>query len=864
MPGGHEEFAPLLGQEFLALELSGPGIVSDRRNRSKSAVAQISQNFLSLHGFSKQQRSQTPKHSGRVVVWEVHGTRRENSEMFCLTWRQCLAAMLSASALMVLASPARAQRERGELQIEVKDPQGRSTAATGEIVSESNQVKKEFAIGADGKYLAQELAFGVYRLTVSAEGFAAWTGLLEVRSEVPVRIAVVLGMAPVNTKVEVTDAATLLDPSETGTIYSLSGETLREHEAAQQGRDLSDAVNDQPGWLYEANGALHPRGSEYQVQYVLDGMPLTQNRSTAFAAPLDAGDVESMRVMTAGYAAEYGRKLGGVIELMTEKNPPVGLHGRFETGGGSFDSVSSAGEIGYSSGKNHFEASGQGFHSGRYLDPPVLDNFTNAGNGNSLSVAYERDFSERDRLRFTISRSDAHHTVPNERIQQTAGQRQDADNTEVSGQIYYRHISSQNLLWSFSGSTRDASALLHSNNFATPIIVAQDRGYREGYVRGDVAGHAGHHDWKAGADSLFTPVRESLFYQIMDSSQFDPGTALQFAFSARKWDVEPAFYVQDNFHRGSWNVSAGLRFDHYGFVVSESAWSPRIGVSRYIDRWKMLLHVSYDRVFQTPAMENLLLASSPEVDSLNPDVLRLPVRPSRGNYFEGGVTQALFGHLRLDANVFRRNFRNFSDDDALLDTGISFPIAFDKARIFGEEVRLAATEWGRFSGFLSYSNQSAVAQGPITGGLLLGSDNSSTLADNSKFAVTQDQRNTVRARVRAQATKRVWAALSAEYGSGLPVELDDPANIDLNFLLAQFGPEILAHVNLDRGRVRPNFSLGAAAGVQLYRKESRSLNIQVEANNLPDRVNVLNFAGLFSGTAVAAPRSASARLRFNF
>ena len=42
------------------------------------------------------------------------------------------------------------------------------------------------------------------------------------------------------------------------------------------------------------------------------------------------------------------------------------------------------------------------------------------------------------------------------------------------------------------------------------------------------------------------------------------------------------------------------------------------------------------------------------------------------------------------------------------------------------------------------------------------------------------------------------------------------------------------------------------------------INIQVEANNLTDRVNVLNFAGLFSGTAVAAPRSASARLRFNF
>src|SRR5882724_11581165 len=567
VPGGHEKFVPLLGPEFLALELSGPGIVSDGRNRSKSAVAQISQNFLSLHGFSKQQRSQTPKHSGRVVVWEVHGRRRENSEMFCLTWRQCLAAMLSASALMVLASPARAQRERGELQIEVKDPQGRSTAATGEIVSESNQVKKEFAIGAEGKYLAQELAFGVYRLTVSAEGFAAWTGLLEVRSEVPVRIAVVLGMAPVNTKVEVTDAATLLALAETGTIYSLSGETLREHEAAQQGRDLSDAVNDQPGWLYEANGALHPRGSEYQVQYVLDGMPLTQNRSPAFAPPLDAGDVESMRVMTAGYAAEYGRKLGGVIELMTEKNPPEGWHGRIEAGGGSFDSLSGKAEIAYTTGKNHLEFGARGFHSDRYLDPPVLQNFTNWGNGNGFSAAYEHDFSERDRLRFTIARSETRYTVPDELVQQAAGQRQDGDNTEISGQIYFQHISSENMLWTFSGSVRDASFVLRSNDLATPIIVSQDRGYREGYARADVAGHAGHHDWKAGIDSLFTPVHEALSYQITDPSQFDPGTALQFAFAARHWDIEPAFYVQDNFHQRNWNISAGLRFDHYGFVV---------------------------------------------------------------------------------------------------------------------------------------------------------------------------------------------------------------------------------------------------------------------------------------------------------
>jgi hypothetical protein len=775
----------------------------------------------------------------------------------------CRAALPFLLVLALFANPAEAQRERGELQIEVRDPQGQSAAATAELVSESNQVKKNFAIPADGRYLASELAFGVYRLTITAQGFAPWSGLLEVRSEVPVRVAVVLGVAPVNTKIEVTDAATILDPSEAGTIFSLGSEALREHLAAQDGRDLSDAVNDQPGWLYEANGVLHPRGSEYQVQYVLDGMPLTQNRSPAFAPPLDAGDVESMRVMTAGFPAEYGRKLGGVIELTTEKNPPGGWHGRIEAGGGSFDSRSGTAEIGYTAGKNHLEFGGRGFHSDRYLDPPVLQNFTNWGNGNGFSAAYEHDFSERDRLRFTIARSETRYTVPNELVQQAAGQRQDGNNTEISGQIYYQHISSENLLWTFSGSLRDASFNLRSNNLATPIIVSQDRGYREGYVRADVAGHAGHHDWKAGVDSLFTPVHEALAYQITDPSQFEAATALQFAFAEHKWDIEPAFYVQDNFHQGNWNVSAGLRFDHYGFVASESTLSPRVGVSRYIDRWKILLHVSYDRVFQTPAMENILLASSAQVISLNPEVLRLPVRPSRGNYFEGGISQALFAKLRLDANVFRRNFRNFADDDVLLDTGVSFPVAFNKARIFGEELRLAIAEWHRFSGFLSYSNQSAIAQGPTTGGLFLGSEASDVLTNTGKFAVTQDQRNTVRASARAQIAKRAWVAATADYGSGLPVELD-PTSIDVNFLLAQYGPEILSRINFDHGRVRPNFSLGAAFGIELYRKENHSLNLQIEAANLTDRVNLLNFAGLFSGTAVAAPRSAAAHVRFVF
>ena len=766
-------------------------------------------------------------------------------------------------ALVLLAGTAtNAQRVRGELRIQVRDPQGAGVPTEAELVSDANQFCRTFRVGTDGRYVVQDLAFGIYRLSVNTEGFAPWLGLVEVRSEVPVRVLVTLGLAPLATQVQVSDSATLLDPSQAGTVYAVGHQALGEVVATQPGRSITDLVDDLPGWLYEANGVLHPRGSEYDVQYVIDGLPITENRSPAFAPSLDADAVDSMHILTAGYPAEYGRKLGGVIEVTTEKNVPSGLHAQFDVIGGSFGTTSGSGGISYSHEKDRFSIIGDGFHTERYLDPPVLPNYTNRATAGGFSASYERDFSDRDRLRLNVSHNIVRFLVPNELIQQEAGQRQDITNTETTGQVYFQHVMSSALFLSFSGSVRDAAATLSSNLLSTPIIVSQDRGYREGYIRFDLAGHHGHHDWKVGADGILDPVRENLRYTITDPSQFDPGTQPQFQFSDHRWDVESSAYAQDQIRLGHWNLSGGLRFDHYGFVVREAAWSPRIGLSRYFPSLNLLLHASFDRVFQTPAIENLLLASSPQLDSLNPTVVRLPVRPARANYYEFGVTKSFFGDLRLDANVFRRDFHNYSDDDVLLDTGVSFPIAFTNGQITGEEVRIEVPHWGRLSGYLSYANQVGIAQGPITGGFFLGSDAAAAALTNSnRFPVTQDQRNTARARLRFQATSRFWLALGGEYGSGLPA---DTGNADPAFLLAQYGPVILNEVNLERGRVKPNFALDAAAGLEIYRKEQRSAILQVQSTNLTDRVNVINFASLFSGTAIAPPRSVSGRLKLTF
>jgi hypothetical protein len=768
------------------------------------------------------------------------------------------------ACMWLFALPAAAQRDRGELQIEVRDPQGATLSASGELISEGNQFHLTFMIGDDGRYAAQGLAFGVYRVSVAHSGFVPAVQLVEIRSIVPQHLSLTLGLKPVETQLQVSETETLVDTTRTNAVYTVGSQTIGEQLSSQAGRGVLDVVDAQPGWLQEANGVLHPRGSEYDVQFVMDGLPMTENRSPGFAPPIDSSDVDSMRVMTAGFPAEYGRKLGGVVEVSSPKNNPVGLHGEFEAEGGSFSTASGSGALFYSRGGNRFSITGDGFHSDRYLDSPVLQNFTNVGNAGGISSSYERDFSNGDRVFLTFAEHEVRYQVPNESVQEEAGQLQNSEQKEASGQVRYTHAFSADILLSLAGSVRDAQALLNSNAQSTPISVTQDRGYREGYVRADLAGHHSRHEWKAGVDGIFNPVNENLQYQITDPAQFDPGTLLDFQFSDRRWDIEPSAYVQDQIRLGKWNFNAGLRFDHYGFVANESAWSPRLGISRFISSFNLLVHASYDRVFQTPAMENLLLASSPQLDSVSNLVVRLPVQPARANYYEAGFTKSFAGKLRIDGNVFRRDFTNYSDDDVLLDTGISFPIAFSSAEIHGEEIQIAVPRWGRFSGVLSYSNQSGIGQGPITGGLFLGSETAG-ISDTSRFPVSQDQRNTVRAHARFQATERIWFAASAEYGSGLPVDLNGPADASqINFLLQQYGRAILNEVNFNAGRVSPNFSFDTAAGATLFHKEGRDVTFEIEGHNLTDKLNLLNFASLFSGTAVAPPASVSARLKVGF
>jgi hypothetical protein len=769
--------------------------------------------------------------------------------------------MTSGAFLLVLSLVQFGQSNTGELRLTVTDAAGLPAPSTVELVSEAIHLRQLFSTDGQGVLVARRLPFGAYRLAVTRDGFAPFVGLVEIRSALPTDYRVSLSISPLQTDVTVKADQTLLDPRQATTVNRIGAETLQQRTSALPGRSLPDLVNSQPGWLLEANGILHPRASEYQTQYIVDGLPFTDNRSPAFAPEIGTDDVRAMTILTGGYPAEYGRKLGGVIEVVTVAQARRGARGSLAASVGSFGTLSGNAVAEYGWRRMTLGVSGGAAGTDRFLDPPVEENDSNRGMTSQAAIHFERDVSDADRVGVILRHGDARFLVPNERVQEEVGQRQDRDSRETMAQFSYQHIFSGRVLGDLRGMARDLSARLRSNAESIPAGVQQQRGFREIYLKGTIAAHIGAHELKAGGDVDAGTIRERFGYRLTDADRFDPGTPVAFDFDDRRSNREQSLFVQDQIRFGAWTVNGGLRWDHYDLLVDESALSPRLAAAWSWPRANLVARASYDRVFQTPAFENLLLASSDTADALNSDVVRLPVPPSRGNFYEGGFTSGLFGRLRLDASVFVRRMSDAADDDLLLNTGVSFPIAFHSAHVAGAEIKLEVPRWKGLSGYVSYGRMRATTELPVTGGLFLGEEGTELLQSNERLAATQDQRHTVRGRASYQVAPSVWVAFTTAYGSGLPFEDFDGDRAEA---AEQFGERILERVNFETGRVRPSLSFDGSMGLTLAQTESRSLRVQMEVRNLTNRLNLINFAGLFSGTALAPPRSVAVRVSVDF
>jgi hypothetical protein len=82
--------------------------------------------------------------------------------------------------------------------------------------------------------------------------------------------------------------------------------------------------------------------------------------------------------------------------------------------------------------------------------------------------------------------------------------------------------------------------------------------------------------------------------------------------------------------------------------------------------------------------------------------------------------------------------------------------------------------------------------------------------------------------------------------------------------LSNTGKSVIDRVDFVSSRVRPSLSVDASLGAELWKQDRTTVSVQFDAANLNDRLNLINFAGLFSGNAIAPPHSYSLRLQATF
>jgi len=117
-----------------------------------------------------------------------------------------------------------------------------------------------------------------------------------------------------------------------------------------------------------------------------------------------------MSVYTAGIPAEYEKTIGGIVELNTVRDSRTGLHEQADLSGGSFDRGGASAKAQYGWGRN------------------------------SAAVSADGDHTDRDRVSVSARHELSRFLVPNEQLQQAAGQRQDRDHFETMGMASYQHV----------------------------------------------------------------------------------------------------------------------------------------------------------------------------------------------------------------------------------------------------------------------------------------------------------------------------------------------------------------------------------------------------------------------------------------
>ncbi|MCU0246763.1 MAG: TonB-dependent receptor, partial [Bryobacter sp.] len=740
---------------------------------------------------------------------------------------------------------------------------------------------------ADGAFTVVNIPFHTYEVKVARAGFQAVSRTLSLRSNVTTTLTFELELESAATSVQVSgfEKELLVDPEETGTHAQMNQSDIEKLALQSGNRGLEAVLVSFPGFSQNANGAIHPRGAHNQMTYVIDGMPVSDQLTGAFANAVDPNIVQTVELFTGNIPAEYGNKISAVANITTKSGQGSGRRfgGSVMATAAGFDTLGQVTQFYGETGKWGYSGSVNAMKTNRYLDQVSLDNLHNGGHSLRGFLRGDYTASQRDVLRFNLMAGSSPFQLANLRSQHANEMSQRQLMRDTSGGVTWVRTIDAKSTYEAHASLRAVSAQLFDSAGDTPVTASQSRRHSTFTVANRYNTIRGVHNIRAGFDFQRFPVRENFSFAITEASFNDPNSGdfnanllpfdltrggTRFYYGDQNAGRMYSAYAQDNVRLGRWQLMLGLRYDAYRFLANGNQWQPRVGVSYHLKETGTVLRASYNRTYQTPPIENLLLSNSSQAAALAPPAVQealgnqvVPLRPERQNFYEVGLQQALWGKLSLNASYYHKDAHDQQDNNNFFNTGIIFPITLARIRVNGAEGRIAFPQYRGFSGTVSFTHARAISTPPFTGGLFIGNEAVEALS-SGPFVIDHDQELAVQGILHYANRRGFYASLSVRHDSGLVANPSDPTEVARDPDYA----DLLPYVNLlsTPARTRPRTISDIVLGYEHSREGKRRWDASVQISNLTNRTALYNFQSIFVGTRLVQPRTAGVRLRWYF
>ncbi|MGA9885418.1 MAG: TonB-dependent receptor [Candidatus Acidiferrales bacterium] len=250
-------------------------------------------------------------------------------------------ALLFALALfisLVGVRPASAQATaNAQLNGTVTDPSGATVAnAAISVRNTATNAKYTATSNASGFYAVTNLAPGTYQLTVSASGFANYQQTLTLTVAQFAAVDVNLQLASQGEKVVVTTETPLIEPTKTEISQVVGPQQVQSLPIS--GRVFTNFALLTPG-VTTSRTSLGTVFTEFEVTQIsfggmrsfsneitVDGADFVNAASGIQRATPPQASVEEFRVVNNSFGAEYGRAIGGIVNIVT-KSGTNNFHG---------------------------------------------------------------------------------------------------------------------------------------------------------------------------------------------------------------------------------------------------------------------------------------------------------------------------------------------------------------------------------------------------------------------------------------------------------------------------------------------------------------------------------------------------------